>query len=90
MKNLSEALEPGDVLLLTDGRIGRVSGDLKKYHSGKLYFMIQFMDQNGETFQEDDGTLEVERNLGQSDDILANFYMTRSIHMRLNLTKLFE
>jgi hypothetical protein len=87
MKKPFEGLEIGDVILLTDGRLARVASEIKKYHSGADYFMLQFMDKSGEHFQEDDGTIDIERNLGQSEDTLASFYTARSIHMRLNDAK---
>lgn len=83
-KSLYNGLEIGDVILLSDGRLARVTSELKKFSSGMEYFMLQFIDMSGEAMQEDDGTLDIERNLGQSEEILSNFYTTRSIHMALD------
>jgi hypothetical protein len=81
-------VEEGDVILLTDGRLARVTSPMQG--SIDFYFMMQFIDTNGETMQLDDGTLDIDRNLGQSEEILANFYAARSIHLRLNDAKLFS
>lgn len=86
--NLS-GLEVGDVLLLGDGRLTRVVSEMKFFPSGIGYVMFQFMDQPGETMQDDDRTLDIERNLGQSEQILISFYTARSIHLRMNDAKLF-
>ena len=80
--------EEGDVLLLTDGRLARITSS--GLGSMETYFMMQFIDTNGETMQLDDGTLHIEQNLGQTKEILAAFYAARSIHIRLSNAKLFS
>jgi hypothetical protein len=87
MKKLG--IEEGDVILLTDGRLTRVVSPLHKGTTFEDYFMLQFIDANGEHLQLDDNTLDIERNLGQSEGVLSSFYTARSIHIRLNNTKLF-
>jgi hypothetical protein len=79
MKKLS--VDVGDVLLLTDGRLARVESEMRVI---TRYFMLQFADMSGQTYQEDDGTLDVERNLGQSDLVLSNFYMVHGIHAAIS------
>lgn len=91
MKNkLSDRLEGGDVILLTDGRLARIAKDIIKYRNSTEYVLLQFIDKSGEHYQEDDGTLDIERNLGQTDEVLASFYTARGIHLRLNDAKLFS
>jgi hypothetical protein len=84
---LEGAVEVGDVLLLSNGRLARMASEIKLDPSGN-YFMLQFVHERGETFQDDDGTLDIERNLGQTDEVLTTFYAARGIHERLNGLKI--
>jgi len=81
MKNLN--VHEGDVLLLLDGRILRVMCLRSNSLNDSDLSIVQFLDRNEESYISLN-TLHIEHNLGQNCHILAYFYMSRSIHLRLN------
>lgn len=68
----------GTVLLLMDGRMLRIVEKRKDGLSA-----VQFLDRDEESFIELN-KLHIERDLGQDDQVVASFYTSRSIHLRLN------
>lgn len=69
----------GDILLLLDGRMLRIE-DVKS--PGGLAAVL-YIDRDEESYTDLD-KLHIEANLGQSTNVLATFYTTRGIHLRLN------
>lgn len=68
----------GDVLLLMDGRMLRVM-EMRKDGLNA----VQFLDRDEESYIAFD-KIHIEGNLGQNDYVIASFYTSRSIHLRLN------
>ena len=77
----------GDVLLLIDGRMARVIDKDILFYTNLLdsSIRVQFSDRTEETLIKRDPFLEVERNLGNSPEVVGNFYNTWGLHKRLNL-----
>ena len=78
-----DTIKNGDVLLLSDGRMVRKLEDLGTEFSVR----VQFIDKNSESFIGLE-TLEIECNLGQSPEVVSNFYSGWSVHVRLNLSEI--
>lgn len=68
----------GDVLLLSGERLTRVE-EIEKDTAA-----LQHIDREGLSYELELHTLSVEKNLGQSNEVLASFYSARSVHARLN------
>jgi len=73
-------MENGDILLLSDGRMGRITE-----HCALAYATaaIQFIDEMGPRIVTLD-LLDIEQNLGQTPSVLAAFYSAMSVHLRIN------
>lgn len=84
----------GDILLVNDSRIAMVKevGDkitTKEYELGDHdHIKIQYMDCDSTTIIFDFMSLTIHRNFGQEDSVYAAFYMARSVHARLNESRL--
>lgn len=79
MKKSSNVLKENDVLLFADGRMCQFR---MKWPNLDLVY-VQFVDRDEETNFEPH-YLEGARNLGQSNEVLATFHASHSVHKRLN------
>ncbi len=84
MKKSNIEYKAGDVLLLLDGDMIRII-ETENSHFRNSYTLIYIHDYI--TWHMHISMLKVEKNLGQSSEVLAAFYATRSLHMRLNKLK---
>lgn len=83
MKQKSPSFEKGDILLLDNGRIVRLEDvGAMDYYTTPL--ILQYIDRDGATYEFSPESLDIEKNLGQSEAVLASFYSMRSVHLRLN------
>ena len=75
----------GDVLLLIDGRMARLIDNYSPYSFNlNTSLRVQFSDKTEETLVYP-SSLEIEQNLGNSPEVVGNFYNTWGLHKRLNL-----
>lgn len=73
-------MKSGDVILLSDGRIFAVV-DVANFN--KPTMCVQFIDRNECSYVDPDN-FDIEKNLGQSNEVLAYFHSMRGVHLRLN------
>lgn len=74
-------MKDGDVLLLEDSRLLRViqkDAGIEHIREG----IVQFIDKNHESYV-DFENLSILQNLGNSPEVVANFYAAWGIHVRL-------
>lgn len=75
-------MKDGDVLLLQDSRMLRIIQKDPQIDQ-IMVGIVQFVDKNEESYVDFD-TLEVQENLGNSSEVVAGFYFSWGIHVRLN------
>jgi hypothetical protein len=78
MKKTKSTHKVGDILLMSHERLARIQ------EMDKKIVVLQYVNGIGTAYELRSLLLEVERNLGQSEQVLASFYVGRYIHCMMN------